>query len=252
MFTKVKKEHEIEAMRESGRMLATVLDHLETKLEPGMSGLDLNDMAAREAKKLGGETPFLNYHGFPGVMCVSANDVIQHGIPTADILNAGDIVNLDFGIRYRGMITDSGRTLAVGGSSTPQNEKLLKDTKRALYAGIEQVRAGVRVGDISAAVQSVLDKGGYGIVRDLVGHGVGHELHEDPNIPNYGVAGKGPALKAGMTIAIEPMATLGDYHITIDDDNWTIRSVDGSYSAQFEHTVLITISGYEILTESLL
>lgn len=249
MFNKVKKEHEIESMRESGRMLADVLDYLETNLKPGMSGKDLNDMAAAKLKELGGEPPFLNYYGFPAVICISVNNVVQHGIPTDEPIHEGDIVNLDFGVRVNGMITDSGRTVGVG-KIDPKHQKFLDTTKRALYAGIDQVKAGVRVGDISAAIQEVLEAGGYGVVRDLVGHGVGHELHEDPNIPNYGIAGKGPALKAGMTIAIEPIATMGDYRISIDDDQWTIRTIDGSYSAQFEHTVLITDDGCEILTES--
>ena len=247
MFTKVKTPQEIEAMRESAKMLAAVLDYLESTVEIGMTGVDIDQHARKELKKLGGEPPFLGYHGFPGVICVSHNDEVEHGIPRPIALQDGDLLSLDFGVKYRGMISDSGRTLMIGDVS-PKARRLVADTKASLMAGIDVVKPGVRVGDIGAAVQAVLDKGGYGIVRDLVGHGVGHELHEDPNIPNYGTAGTGPTLKEGMTICIEPMATLGDYQLTVDEDGWTIRTADGSLSAHFEHTVLITAKGAEILT----
>ncbi len=249
MKTQVKTSQEISAIKESGAMLALILDEIQQVVEPGVSGLDIDQMARKLLKQHGGEAPFLGYHGFPGVICVSHNDEVEHGIPRDIKVKEGDILSLDFGVRYRGMITDSGRTLPVGDISKARRE-LLNNTERALYSGIDVVRDGVRVGDISSAVQSVLDGAGHGIVRDLVGHGVGHELHEDPEIPNYGTAGTGMPLKAGMTIAIEPMATLGDYRIMIDSDGWTIRTYDGSMSAHFEHTVLVTDDGFEILTSS--
>lgn len=248
MMTRVKTEAEISAMRESGRMLATVLQILRQKVAVGMSTKDLSEIAKKELMVLGGQPAFLGYFGFPDVLCVSVNDEIVHGIPSATkILKSGDIVSMDFGVTYRGMITDAAISVVVG-SQSEQLNKLVTATERALMAGISKVKDGVQVGDVAAAIQTVLDSGKYGIVRDLVGHGVGHELHEDPNIPNYGKKGTGVTLAAGMTIAIEPMATLGGYEIKTDPDNWTIRSRDGSLAAHFEHTVLVTKDGAEILT----
>ena len=249
MMTKVKTEAEIAAMRESGRMLATVLKYLSDHIQTGMSTKDLAEMAKQELRKLGGQPPFLGYYGFPDVLCVSINDEVVHGIPrTGHIIKDGDLVSMDFGVTYKGMVTDSAISVVVGQGS-PAAQKLVETTKRSLDAGIDAVKANVHIGDIAAAVQAILENGGYGIVRDLVGHGVGHELHEDPNIPNYGKKGTGMRLEAGMTIAIEPMATIGDYRIKTDPDNWTIRTADGSLAAHFEHTVLITKDGAEVLTQ---
>lgn len=251
MFTRIKTDSEILAMRESAAMLAKVLDYLEQTVDVGMNLIEIDQIARNEAKALGGDTPFLGVGdpGFPGVICLSVNDEVEHGTARDIELKDGDILSMDFGILYKGMISDSGRTIAIGDIAS-KTQRLLDDTKQSLYAGIDVLKDGVKVGDISAAVQKVLDKKKYGIVRDLVGHGVGHELHEDPNIPNYGTAGRGPVLRAGMTICIEPMATLGDWRIVMDDDHWTIRTADGSLSAHFEHTILITDRGSEILTES--
>ncbi len=251
MMTQVKTATEILAMRESGAMLASVLDRLAKMVEPGISTKDLAVIADRELKALGGSAPFLGYQGFPDVICISLNDEIVHGIPKPErIIQAGDLVSLDFGVNYRGMITDGALTLIAGAAKSKQHSDLLKFTRESLYEGIAVVHDGVRTGDIGAAVQSVLDRQGYGIVTDLVGHGVGHHLHEDPNIPNYGRKNTGPWLKAGMTIAIEPMATLGSPRVILEGDHWTIRSADHSLSAHFEHTVLITENGAEILTEA--
>lgn len=247
MFTRVKTAAEIAAMRESGRMLAAVLQLLSKRMVAGMAGRDANELALAEVKALGGKPSFLGYQGFPAAVCVSVNDAIVHGIPDDEPFVDGDLVSFDFGVTYQGMITDSAFSMIVGQGSADA-QRLLKATEQAMYAGIEQLRGGVRVGDVAAAVQRVLDRERLGIVRELVGHGVGHELHEDPNVPNYGVSGTGPALKAGMTIAIEPMATLGDYGIRVDGDGWTIRTADGSWAAHFEHTILVTEKGYEILT----
>ena len=249
MYTKVKTAEEIENMRIAGNMLATVLQHVKNRATAGMSTQDLADRAAAELKTLGGKPSFLGYEGFPDILCVSVNDEVVHGIPNKlNILEDGDIVSIDFGVTYKGMVTDAALTFMVG-NVDPKVAKLIKETERSMYAGIEQLKGGVRIGDVASAIQKVLDAGGYGIVRDLVGHGVGHYLHEDPNIPNYGHAGSGDVLKAGMTIAIEPMATLGDYHVVMDDDGWTIRTKDRSLAAHFEHTILITEKGYEILTQ---
>lgn len=251
MYTQVKTEQEIAAMRESARILATVLDKLEQTVDVGMNMREIDDFARKEAKAMGATTPFLGYGDppFPGAICISVNDEVEHGTPRDIELQDGDIVSLDFGILYKGMISDSGRTLPIGDVS-PSVRKLLETTEQSLYAGIDVVKDGVKVGDISAAVEKVLKKAGLGVIRELVGHGVGHELHEDPNIPNYGKAGKGPMLKAGMTICIEPMASLGDWRIVMDEDNWTLRMLDGSTAAHFEHTILITDRGAEILTAS--
>jgi methionyl aminopeptidase len=247
LFTRVKTPAEIKNMRESGRMLAAVLKKIKDSVEPGMTGKDVSKIAKAELKTFGAKASFLGYMGYPDVICISVNDEVVHGIPNATPFKEGDIVSFDFGVTYNDMITDSAFSMVVG-KATKTQQRLLKATERSMYAGIEQIKDGVRVGDIAAAVQKVLDAEGFGIVRDLVGHGVGHYVHEDPNIPNYGVSGTGPALKAGMTIAIEPMATLGDYHVRVDRDGWTIRTVDNSLAAHFEHTVLITSDGYEILT----
>lgn len=246
-FTRVKTVTELDAQRESGRMLATVLDVLEKHIKPGVTERELADIAARELKALGGEAPFKGYHGFPDVICISTNNKVVHGIPGVYELRDGDIVSLDFGVRYRGMITDSARTFTVG-TVRPEVLKLIDVTRQSLEAGIATLHHGVRVGDIASAVESVIKPHGYGIVRELVGHGVGHELHEAPDIPNYGKPGTGVELEAGMTIAIEPMVNLGGDAIQVEPDGWTITTRDGKPSAHFEHTVLITQDGAEVLT----
>lgn len=249
MFTKVKTDAEITAMRHSGKLLATVLATLKEAIEPGMTTKDLSEIAKRELRGTGGLPSFLGQYGFPDVLCVSVNDEVVHGIPSEKrLINEGDLVSMDFGVTYDGMITDSAITVTVGNDINAKAAKLVEVTKESLGAGIAVLRHKVNVGDVSAAVQAVLDRANYGIVRELVGHGVGHELHEDPNIPNYGRSGTGPELLKGMTIAIEPMATLGSHKVFVDEDGWTIKTQDGSRAAHFEHTVLVTESGSEILT----
>lgn len=244
----VKSDSEIAAMRESGGMLAAVLRHMCQHTEPGVTPKHMSDLAKRELRALGGQPAFLGYHGYPDIICISVNDQVQHAIPDDRPFQAGDVVNYDFGVTYRGMITDAGTTVCVDDAFTPETKRLLEGTERALSAALETVRAGVRVGDISAAVQRVLERHKLGIVRELVGHGVGRQLHEDPEIPNYGTAGKGPVLRSGMTIAIEPITTLGKEAIWQADDGWTLYTVDGSWSAQFEHSILVLDDGCEILT----
>ena len=249
MYTREKKPSEIEAMRESGRMLATVLELLRHSVKPGMSTMDLNIIAEKELKSLGGEPAFLGYQGFPAVLCVSVNDEVVHGIPSKDkIIADGDIVSLDFGVVFDSMITDAAISVIAGNPKNEEDVRLVKMTEKSLLDGINVIKDGVRVGDIAESIQKRLDSNKFGIVRDLVGHGVGHDLHEDPNIPNYGHRGQGPVLKKNMTIAIEPMATLGGYEVKVGKDGWTILTGDGSRSAHFEHTVLITETGAEILT----
>ena len=249
MTTRIKTATEILAMRESGRILALILTKLESIVEPGVSTKDIAIVAQREIKALGVTAPFLGYQGFPDVICISLNDEVVHGIPKIDrIIKDGDLVSLDFGVNYHGMITDSALTLIAGKPKNSQVVDLVKYTAAALDKGIAVVKDNIRTGDIAAAVEAVLKRHNFGIVRDLVGHGVGHELHEDPNIPNYGRANTGPWLQAGMTIAIEPMATLGSDQVILESDGWTVCSRDHSLSAHFEHTVLITKDGAEILT----
>ncbi len=252
---KPKTLQEINDIRVSGKMLATVLNAIEQTLQNGMSGLDIDTLARRELKRLGGKPAFLGVPGGPGVVdfpstiCISINDAVVHGIPSSTAFKDGDIVGFDFGVVYNGMITDAARTFIVGNSPRSNREsELVALTLRALDAGINTVRAGAKTGDIAAAVQAILDSKNLGIVRELVGHGVGHDLHEPPEIPNYGYKGTGTTLKEGMTIAIEPMSTLGEWRVVVDPDGWTIRTRDGSLSAHFEDTILVTKDGSEILT----
>lgn len=244
----VKTEAEIAALRESGRMLATVLEVMRHEARSGVTPKEMSALAKRELQRLGGEPAFLGFYGYPDIICISVNDQVQHSIPNDRPFEPGDIVNFDFGVTYKGMITDAGITVCIDNKTTPDTARLLKGTERALADGLAAVHAGCHVGDISAAIERTLRTYRLGIVRELVGHGVGHELHEDPEIPNYGRAGSGPVLKAGMTIAIEPITTLGSPSIYQEKDGWTLRTVDGSYAAQFEHSVLVTPKGCEILT----
>lgn len=254
MMNRVKSTVEIERLRRSGGILAEVLRRLAAALEPGQTTGYLGDMAARELAALGGKPTFLGYSPdsgvppYPSTICISVNDEVVHGIPGSRVINEGDLVGLDFGVNYEGMFTDGAVTVVAGGKPTPAQERLLKATREALDLGIAQVRAGVRVGNISQAIETRLRRDKLGVIEELSGHGVGNQVHEDPLILNFGRAGKGPVLKAGMSIAIEPMATLGTRDIYVDSDGWTIRTADGSQGAQFEHTVLVTEDGCEILT----
>lgn len=244
----VKTDEEIAIMREGGRMLATVLALMKQECQPGRTPQDLSAIARKEIKRLGGIPTCLGYHGFPDVICISVNNQVQHSIPNSLPFKLGDIVNFDFVVTYKGLVTDAGTTICVGGKPSADDARLLKGTEQALRDGIAIVRAGCHVGDISAAIERTLRKHKLGIVHELVGHGVGQEMHEDPEIANHGRAGTGPILKSGQTIAIEPIATLGSPEIYEARDGWTLLTVDGTNSAQFEHTVVVTSTGCEILT----
>lgn len=250
MQTQVKTASEIKAMREGGRMLATVLQLLKSQLALGMSTKDLAIIATDELKRLGnGKPTILGYQGFPEPICISLNNEVVHGIPSLHkIIKDGDIVSFDFCVTYQGMITDAAISVIAGRPKQKRHIQLVEDTEKALLVGIASVHDQVRTGDIGAAIESFLSSRGYGIVKDLVGHGVGHHMHEDPNIPNYGRSNTGPWLQTGLTIAIEPMVTLGTDRVSVADDGWTILTADNSWSAHFEHTVLITEAGAEILT----
>lgn len=243
----IKTPEEIDAMRVGGKMLAQVLRTIVAAAEPGKTPQDMALLAREELQRLGGEPAFLGFEGYPNVICISVNDQVQHSIPTTVPFQEGDVVNFDFGVRYKGLVTDAGVSVCIGEPSRDA-ARLLKGTKEALDNALTVIKAGARVGDISFIVEKTLRRYKLGIVRDLVGHGVGHDMHEDPEIPNYGMKGQGPILQAGMTICVEPITTLGDYRIQGDRDGWTLWTVDGSWSAQFEHTILVTEDGCEVLT----
>ncbi len=251
MYTRIKTVQEIEDMRKSGKILASVHRKLIKEVVPGINTQYLADIAEKEIKKLGGSPAFLGYGHpipFPSVICISVNDEVVHGIPSKEkMLKNSDIVSLDLGVTYNGMITDAAVSV-VCGDGNPKVQDFLDDTKKSLNIGLRQLKNGCQVGDIGFAIQNYLESKNYGVVRDLVGHGVGHEVHEDPNIPNFGKKGTGPKLVSGMTLAIEPMATLGGHSVYIKNDGWTVATNDGSLSAHFEHTVLVTDNGFEILT----
>ena len=243
----IKSAREIEIMRQAGRIVATVLAELKSQVKPGMKTRELDKIAERETEKLGAVPSFKGYHGYPASVCVSINDEIVHGIPGDRIMNEGDIVSIDFGAIYNDFQGDSAITVAVG-TITTEAEKLLEATEGSLMAGIQAAHAGARLGDISAAIQDYAESRGYGVVREYTGHGIGRDMHEDPQIPNFGMPGQGPLLKTGMTFALEPMVNIGDWRTRVEDDNWTVRTSDGSLSAHFEHTIVITDNGSEILT----
>lgn len=248
MMTKVKTAKELENQRISGKINATILDIVGKAITAGITTKELAEIAAKELSVMGGKPTFLGYGGFPDVICISVNNEVVHGIPSGYVLQEGDVISYDFGVTYNGMITDAARSAIVANKSTAQTKKLVNGTLRSLDAGISVVKNGVRVGTIAAAIEKEMTKHGFGIVRDLVGHGVGHQLHEDPNIPNYGNANTGPSLHTGMTIAIEPMSTLGSHAVYTAADGWTIVTKDNSLAAHFEDTILVTDDGAEILT----
>lgn len=245
----VKTPAQIEAMREGGKLLAGIYSELKKYVHAGMSEKDVDAWVASEIKRVGAVATYRTSEvNFPGVICISVNDEIVHGVPTNYEFETGDIVSFDLVITYKGMKTDAAFTMVIDEKPTGAKKHLITTTERSLYAGIEAIKGPVRIGDISAAVEKVLRDGKLGIVRELVGHGVGQEMHMPPEIPNYGRKGTGLLLKPGDTIAIEPMAMLGGERIKTDEDGWTIRTRDGSLAAHFEHTVLITENGVEILT----
>lgn len=249
MFTRVKTTIELANLRVSGQKTAEILHKIRGFVEPGVSGHDVSHMVSNELANMGVVSAFKGYNGFSDVICISVNDEVVHGIPNDKPFKKGDVVSFDFGVVYNSMISDSAFTMVVGEEPSGDKKRLLEATEASLYAGLEALRDGVTVGDIGAGIEKVLKEAKLGIIQELVGHGVGHSLHETPDIPNYGRAGDGPSLEAGMTIAIEPMATLGKSDIKTDSDGWTIRTQDSSLAAHFEHTVLITQNGYEILTK---
>ncbi|QQG50710.1 MAG: type I methionyl aminopeptidase [Candidatus Saccharibacteria bacterium] len=249
MQSGVKTDAQIQAMREGGKILATIYDGLKKQVHAGVSELELDAWVEKEIIRLGAIATYKTSEvNFPNVICISTNDEIVHGIPTEYVLEKGDIVSFDLVITYKDMKTDAAFTMIVDEEPKGIKKHLLNTTERSLYAGIDAIKGPVYTGDIAAAIEKVLSDGKLGIIRELVGHGVGLEMHMPPEVPNYGRKGTGVLLKPGDTIAIEPMATLGRERIKTDRDGWTIRTQDGSMAAHFEHTVLVTETGVEILT----
>ena len=244
----IKTAREIELLREAGRIVALTHEELKKHIRPGISTLELDEIAERTIRSYGATPSFKGYGGFPGSICASVNEVVVHGIPRKDIiLHDGDIVALDIGANYKGYHGDSAWSYAVGNIN--DDAKLLMEvTEKALFAGLSYAKPGNRIGDISHGVEEFVKPYGFGIVEEFTGHGVGSHLHEDPFIPNYGPAGVGPMLRPGMVIAVEPMINLGTKRVKILKDKWTTITLDKKKSAHFEHTVLITETGYEILT----
>lgn len=244
----IKSDREIKLMREAGKILAQVHEELGKAIEPGMSTLDIDRLGERLIRSFGCIPSFKDYNGYPASICVSVNDEVVHGIPNKHhILREGDIVSLDAGVIWKGYHSDAARTYGVGEIS-PEAARLIEVTRQSFFEGIKFAKAGNHLNDISAAVQAYAESFGYGVVRDLVGHGIGTHLHEDPEVPNFSQKKKGIRLEPGMTLAVEPMITAGRYDVVWLDDDWTVVTDDGSLAAHYENTILITEGEPEILS----
>jgi methionyl aminopeptidase len=247
MAITIKSEREIALMRQAGKIVAKVLAQLVEAVQPGLKTKELDLIAEREIRLLGGTPSFKGYHGYPASLCISINDEVVHGIPGERVIQKGDIVSLDLGAVYQGYQGDAARTVGAGSVSL-QAEALMQAAQGALRAGIVLARQGNRLGDISAAVQQYAEAKGFTVVREYTGHGIGREMHEEPLIPNFGTPSTGPLLKKGMTLAIEPMLNVGDWRTRLGSNKWTVSTLDGSLSAHFEDTVLVTDGDAEVLT----
>ena len=244
----IKSAQQIEKMRVACRLTRDALNLLERHIRPGISTAELDKIAYDFIKSKNARPNFLHYQGYPASICASVNDVVVHGIPSKSIiLKEGDIISIDMGVEKDGYNGDAARTFPVGKISL-EAQRLIDVTRESFFEGVKYIRHGAKLGDLSFAIQEYVEKHGYSVVRDLVGHGIGKELHEDPSVPNFGRPGRGVKLAAGMTLAIEPMVNMGDFDVWVDDDEWTVSTQDGSLSAHYENTVLITKDGYEILT----
>ena len=243
----IKSAREIACMREAGRIWAKVMEELKLKIGPGMKTEELDHIANEEVTRLGAKPSFKGYRGYPASLCVSVNDEIVHGIPGKRVLEEGDIVSLDFGAIYDGFHADAAVTVGIG-EVTPEAARLMAVTEGSLEAGIAAACPGARLGDVSAAIQRYAESGGYSVVREYTGHGIGREMHEEPQVPNFGLPGQGPLLKKGMTLALEPMLNIGDWRTKVGDNQWTVSTSDGNLSAHFEHTIAITDGEPEVLT----
>ena len=243
----IKSANEIAAMRRAGGVVASILKMLAGELKPGITTRQLDDIAVRELEENGATSSFKGYRGFPSTLCVSVNEEIVHGIPGDRVIKEGDIVSLDFGAIVDGFHGDAAITVGVG-EIKPEAKRLLKTARDVLEAGIAMARPGAHLSDVSAAIEQYAESRGYSVVREYTGHGIGREMHEDPQIPNFGPSGLGPVLKEGMTLAIEPMVNIGDWKTRVKSDNWTVVTNDGSLSAHFEKTIAINDGKAEVLT----
>ena len=244
----LKSPEEIEKIAESCRIVADTIEAIKLMITPGLTTLEVENFADTHVRKLGGVPAFKGYRGYPASICTSVNDEVIHGIPSKRALKEGDILSVDLGVYKDGFYGDGAVTIPVG-QITPSLEKLLRVTEESLYIGVMNARVGNRITDISYAIQNHVEFSGFSVVRTFVGHGIGRELHEDPQIPNFGLPGRGPRLREGMTLAIEPMVNLGSHEVFVLDDGWTAVTADGKPSAHFEHTVVITSEGPRILTK---
>ena len=244
----LKSAEEIAKMRRAGRIVAATIDAVTGAVRPGLTTADLDEVAEKTILDHGATPSFKGYRGFPASLCTSVNEQVVHGIPGQKKLKQGDILSLDFGAIWEGYNADAAVSVFIGDPPSAEAEKLVRVTEEALEAGISQVRPGRRLSDISNAVQQVVEGAGFAVVREYVGHGVGRSLHEDPQIPNYGPPGRGPELKPGLVVAIEPMVNMGGWETRVLADGWTVVTADGSLSAHFEHTIAVTDEGPEILT----
>ncbi len=247
MPIELKGLEEIALMRQAGRAVAEVLAILRQEIRPGLMLKKLDDTVRREFAKRKVVPTFLHYRGYPARVCVSVNDEVVHGIPDRRVLQEGDIVSIDLGATYKGFVGDAAITVGVGRIS-PVAERLVRVTEEALWQGIKAAKGGARLGRVSAAIQSHAEGNGFSVVREYVGHGVGRSMHEDPQVPNFGPPDRGPLLQKGMTLALEPMVTAGDWQTKKDSDGWTVRTADGSLAAHFEHTIVITEGEAQVLT----
>ena len=243
----IKSDDEIAIMRHAGSVVAQTLDKLAEELRPGLIVKDLDRIVRREFEKHGVVPTFLGYHGYPATVCVSVNEEIVHGIPGKRVIQDGDVVSLDLGCTYKGFVADSAITVIVG-KPKPGTQELVDVTKGALEEGIRHLRPGTRLGEVSNAIQGYIEPHGLGVVREYVGHGVGRQMHEEPQVPNFGPADRGPVLKKGMVLALEPMVTIGDWKTRQLDDHWTVVTADGSWAAHFEHTIAVTDGDPVVLT----
>jgi methionyl aminopeptidase len=244
----LKSPREIGQMREAGRIAAAVLERVARAVRPGVTTAELDDIAVEEVKRSGAEPSFKGYRGYPASICTSVNEEVVHGIPGSRVLREGEIVSLDFGAFYNGFHGDAAITIGVG-EINAEARGIIDAASGALEAGIAAARIGARLGDVSAAIQSYAEARDFAVVQEYVGHGIGQDLHEDPQVPNFGVPGDGPELKRGMTLALEPMLNAGTWRTRVADDNWTVVTADGKLSAHFEHTIAIEDDGATILTQ---
>ncbi|MBQ8301033.1 MAG: type I methionyl aminopeptidase [Clostridia bacterium] len=244
----IKSAKQVEKMRASAKITKEALELLEKNIKPGVTTAQLDKIAYDFIISKGAKPNFLNYNGFPGSICASLNDEVVHGIPSKKVvLKEGDIISIDMGAVLDGWHSDAARTFGVGKISD-EAQRLIDVTRESFFEGIKYLKHGAKLGDVSSAIQNYVEKNGYSVVRDLVGHGIGQSLHEDPSVPTFGTAGRGVKLAAGMTLAIEPMVNAGTHKVAVLDDDWTVVTYDGNLSAHYENTVLITKDGYEILT----